>query len=234
MKIINHRSGVYSAALTILLAFSARGATNDAETVVLRFPNVAAWQFRPDIAVECANSLVLAGRESACDQLRQLADKKWEAIDQQEKVNRNICFICRLIFTSCSDSEPLRPPRLGGLQGVPYESMKPEAWPYLPFAITNEVPLSMTLGYMGAGVPERARNYLAYCISNGVFRATPFPMPTRPTASNALYQIILSPAWKELRWKDSGPGWSYSLDESDTKETLWQQVANITNAPTHR
>ena len=112
---------------------------------------------------------------------------------------------------------------------MPYESMKPEAWPYLPFAITNEVPLSTTLGYSLGGLAERARDYLAYCASSGVFRATPFPMPTPATASNALHQIMLSSAWKELRWKDSGPGWSYSLDESDTKETLWKQVENMAN-----
>src|SRR5262245_58679430 len=52
-----------------------------------------------------------------------------------EKANRSICFLCRLVFVEKSHAESLRAPRLGALSGVPYESMNPEAWPYLPFAI---------------------------------------------------------------------------------------------------
>ena len=178
-----------------LLALSAHAGTNDIETAVLRFPELPAWKFRPDIAVECANTLIQIGRDSACDQLKHLADKRWESIEQHEKVNEYICLLCRLVFVSKGPSESLRAPRLGALGGVPYGSMDSRAWPYLPFAITNGVPLSMTSGYMGSGVAERAGNYLTYCASNGVFRTTPFPVPTASSASNALHQVFLSSAW---------------------------------------
>ncbi len=221
------------AALATLTAFvmvlSTQAATNDIESVVLRFPEISAWKFRPDIAAECANALIQTGRVSACEQLNQLAHKQWGDIGQQEKVNRNICLLCRLVFANRSSSEFLRGPRLGALGQVPYESMDAEAWPYLPFAITNQVPLSVTSGFMLAGVSERAGSYLSYCASNGVFRTTLFPVPTEASTSNALHQVLSSSAWKALKWKDSGLGWSIDLDENNTKEMLWKQVENIPN-----
>src|ERR1017187_1962545 len=220
-----------AAALAVL---PARAETNSIEDAVLRFPEISAWGFHPDIAVESANALVLAGRDSACAHLRQLAAKRWETIHQQEEANQNICLLSRLVFVASSPSASLRAPRLGALSGVPYESMSADAWPYLPFAITNEVPLSVTLGYNLGGFAERAVNYLTYCVSNGVFRTTPFPPPTPASASNALNQIFVSPAWKALKWKDSGLGWSYTLDEGYAKEMLWKQVENMANKTVQR
>jgi hypothetical protein len=226
----------FSVALAViaLLALSGRAATNDIENAVLRFPEIAAWKFRPDVAAECANSLIQAGRDSAVDHLKELAGKKWESIEEQERANRSICFLCRLVFVEKSSSEFLRGPRLGALIGVPYESMSSETWPYLPFAITNEIPLSMTLGYSLGGFAERAGGYLNYCASNGVFRTTPYSLPTPTSASNALHQVMSSPAWRALKWKDSGLGWSYELDERYAKEMLWKQVDNIANNTVQR
>jgi hypothetical protein len=115
------------------------------------------------------------------------------------------------------------------MKGLPYGSMRAEDWPFLPFAITNGVPLSMTLGYALAGRPEPAGDYLTYCVSNGVFRTNTFPTPSRASASHALKQVLASPAWKALKWEDSGLGWSYSLDEGYAREMLWKQVENMTN-----
>ena len=120
-------------------------------------------------------------------------------------------------------------PAAGALSGVPYETMNAEAWPYVPFAITNDVPLSMTLGYTLGGFAERAANYVAHCTSNGVFRTTAFPVPTSATASNALSQVFTSSAWRALKWKDFGLGWSYALDESYAKDMLRRQVGNMAN-----
>jgi hypothetical protein len=221
-------------ALVALLVVSGHAATNDIETAVLRFPEIAAWKFRPDVAAECADTLIQAGRDSALGHLKELADKKWASIEEHEKANRSICFLCRLVFVEKSPSESLRAPLLGALSGVPYESMNPEAWPYLPFAITKDIPLSVTLGYSLGGFAERAGNYLAYCASNGVFRTTAYALPTPTTASNALHQVLSSSAWHALKWKDSGLGWSYSLDEGYAREMLWKQVENMANETVQR
>jgi hypothetical protein len=107
--------------------------------------------------------------------------------------------------------------------------MRDADWPYMPFAIVQNVPLSMTIGYELEGIPEDANSYIAYCLSNGVFRTQLFPVPTQTSASNALCQVLASPVWKALKWKDSGEGWSYTLSEDYVKESLWQQVKNMTN-----
>ena len=39
----------------------------DGASVPCRFPEIAAWKFWPDVAAECANTLIQAGRDSACD-----------------------------------------------------------------------------------------------------------------------------------------------------------------------
>src|SRR5262245_31060886 len=52
-------------ALVALLGISGHAATNDIESGVLRFPEIAAGRFRPDVAAECANTLILAGRDSS-------------------------------------------------------------------------------------------------------------------------------------------------------------------------
>ncbi len=217
-------------AFVALLVISVNAATNDMESAVSRFPEIAASEFRPDIAAECANTFIKAGRDSAFDHLKELAGKKWESIDEQEKANERICLLCRLVFVEKNPSLPLREPRLGAPSGVPYESMPPKTWPNLPFAITNGVPLSMTLGYNLGGLAERAGSYLVYCASNGVFRTKPYVQPTLTTASNAFHQILLSSAWKTLEWKGS----SYSLIEGYARERLWKQVENMANKTVQR
>src|SRR5262245_15610666 len=55
-------------AVVALPGLPGHAATNDIGSAVLRFPEIAAWKFRPDVAAECANTLILAGRDSTCDQ----------------------------------------------------------------------------------------------------------------------------------------------------------------------
>jgi len=142
-----------------------------------------------------------------------------------------------LVFVPSTGGEPLRAPRLGAPELLPPHSMRDADWPFMPFAIVQNVPLSMTLGYSLEGKPERAGDYLTYCMSNGVFRTQPFPVPSSTTASNALHQVLASPAWKALKWQDSGVGWSYTLSEDYAREMLWKQIENLANKhlqPTRR
>jgi len=104
----------------------------------------------------------------------------------------------------------------------------------MPFAIVDNVPLSMTLGYGSAGRAEPGEQYLAYCKANGTFRTRSFPVPSLLTVSNSLNQVFNSAAWKALKWKDEGLGWSYTLDENYTKTKLWKQVENMANESLQR
>lgn len=172
------------------------------------------------------NALIDAGRDSACAALESAAKAKRE-LEEVYEADQRVCHLCRLLFVPNSTTNVLRRAGLGAPDLLPLESMKPSDWPHLPFAIVDDVPLSMTTGYMLAGVPEKADRYLAYCMSNGVFRTRPFPQPTFGSASNALNHVFSSQKWKALKWTDEGPGWHYHLSESTAKRTLWEQVENM-------
>jgi len=214
--------------LAIAVTLSCHAESNDVEQAILSFPTISAWEFRPDEAVRSANMLITAGQKPACAALEKVAKAKRNFPEDYE-VDEKICHLCRLVFIPKSSTKLLREPYLGAPELLPLHSMKDSDWPNMPFAIVNDVPLSMTLGYSLEGRAEKPEDYLAYCISNGVFRTTPFPVPTANTASNALNIILTSPEWKALKWKDSGVGWSYSLSEDYAKETVWKQVENMPN-----
>ncbi|HXD01192.1 MAG TPA: hypothetical protein VN048_17775 [Verrucomicrobiae bacterium] len=209
--------------LVAAAALSCYARSNDVEQAILSFPNISAWEYRPDEAVRSANTLISAGQNLACAALEKVA--------KTGRGSPNICHLCRLVFIPKSSTEILRAPMLGAPELLPLNSMKDSDWPHMPFAIVDDVPLSMTLGYSLGGRAERPEDYLAYCLSNGVFRTKPFAGPTSNTASNALNKILKSPAWKALKWKDSGVGWSYTLSEDYAREMLWKQVKNMVNRP---
>ena len=200
--------------------------SSNLDQAVLKFPNINVWKFRPDEAVRSANVLIAAGQDAACASLERVGGVQRE-FPENNRVNERVCLLCRLLFVPQSNSVPLRPPWLGGPELLPWHSMKDEDWPDSPFVIAESVPLSISSGYSLEGNPESARRYIAYCKSNGVFRAKMFPIPTRISASNALQQVLTSPAWKALKWQDSGPTWTYKLSEDHAKEGLWSQVGNI-------
>src|SRR6266567_710437 len=148
------------------VALSCCADTNEIEKAIASFPKINARQFRPDEAVRSANKLIEAGRESASAALESTLRAKRERraahvgfdqklIEEEGEINQNVCCLCRLIFTTTNPSKFLRAPRLGMSQFLPYESLKPPDWPDMPFAIFNDVPLSMNLGYAGSGIPER-------------------------------------------------------------------------------
>jgi hypothetical protein len=199
-------------------------ATNNLGHALLSFPSILAWDYRPDLAIESANAFISAGEGKAYDFLFRMAKQTNSSFAETRRINRNISYLCRLLFLPTNSNEILHPPRIGAFISMPYESMFETNWPTLPFEIVNDVPLSMQLGIAG-GIPESAERYLEYCKANGRFRDHPFPTPTIQTVSNAMTQAFESPKWRSLKWKD--PGGSYELDEESAKESLWRQVENM-------
>jgi hypothetical protein len=183
----------------IVGAFSCCAATNEIERAIASFPRIDAEEFRPDKAVQSANTLIRAGKGAACVALESFANAR-----RERDINEKVCLLCRLVFTRTNSSEFLEAPRLGMSQFLPYESLKPPEWPDMPFAIINDVPLSVNLGYAGSGIMEQGEQYLAYCKANGTFRTQPFPEATSLTASNALNRLFNSAAWKALKWSFFG------------------------------
>ena len=227
------RSCLTFCALAIWLSLSCRPAAKRIEEAIVQFPKISAWEYRPDEAAGSVNVLIAAGREAACAALKRVGHKKWVSTDFE--LNQKVCHICRLVFLPHAGGEPLRAARLGAPELLPFHLLQDEEWasdwPFMPFALVQEVPLSMTEGYTGAGVPEFADEYVAYCMSNGTFRTRSFPIPTFTTASNALHEVLGSPAWKALKWKASGVN-NWEESEAFAKQALWKQVENM--AKLHR
>jgi hypothetical protein len=73
----------------------------------------------------------------------------------QGSVDEKICHLCRLIFMPRTPTDPLRAPFFGAPALLPFQSMSPVDWPYTPFAIVDEVPLSI-LGYNFEGIWDEA------------------------------------------------------------------------------
>ena len=92
----------------------------------------------------------------------------------------------------------------------------------------------MNLGYAISGRAESAGDYLKYCKADGIFRTALLSEPTFLTSSNALEAVFGSRAWKSLKWRDEQFGFSYSLDEDETKMMLREQVENLKMIRTER
>jgi hypothetical protein len=212
-------------ALIWFACLSCRGGNEDLDKAILKFPKLAAADYRVDVAVESANTLIRAGQASACAAFHRIASQTQGNIEMFE-TNERMCLLCRLLFLPTNLAEPLRGPRLGGSNLLPYDSMKSGDWPYLPFDIVDGVPLSLSMGYALQGMPETPERYLAYCEKNGTFRLQPFPTPSAVTVSNALVKVFTS-RWKSLQWEPKGPGRKYKLNEAYAKEMLWKQVENM-------
>ena len=202
--------------------------TNNPDHAVLSFPPILTWEYRPDLAIESANVFISSGEVNAYDSLLRMARQTNNSFAETRRINRNISYLARLLFLPANTNQILHPPRVGAFISMPYGSMFETNWPTLPFEIVNDVPLSLQLGIAG-GIPEPAERYLEYSKANGRFRDRPFPTPTIQTVSNAMTQLFDSPKWHSLKWKDSGLGWSYELDEESAKSSIWQQVENMQN-----
>lgn len=196
------------------------------QAAILLFPKAKASDYHPDTAVNAVNILIQAGESAACDALRKFVQSAG-GTENADKFNEKVCLMCRLLFIATNTAEALRGPKLGGSGILPYDNMGSADWPYLPFAIVNEVPLSMTTGFTMQGIPENCGEYLTYCQANGAFRTRPYPTPNFVTVSNALADLFQSPAWKKLKWEASGATWHYRLNEEYAKERLLEQLANV-------
>lgn len=68
-------------------------------------------------------------------------------------------------------------------------------------------------------VPNLCR-YLSYCRSEGTFRKESVPVPTHAEARKDAAALCDGPAWKAIKWDDSGEGWSYAFSE----EWVWKFI----------
>jgi hypothetical protein len=100
---------------------------------------------------------------------------------------------------------------------LPWNSMPLTAWPLYPVARSGSTYFVLSEGYDLGGVPEDPKAYLKHCQTKGKFRSERIPTPTRSQALKDLEQLRQTEAWKAIKWKDSGQGFSYTMSE----ESIW-------------
>ena len=194
-------------------------------TAAYEFPDISPWDYRPDLAAKVANRFITADKTEAIRALESASEKMIPPL-KSYIANERLCHIIRLIFVPNSSTNLLRPPGLGVPGMIPHHSMQPSEWPYIPFAVVNNIPLSMSNGYELEGLPEPAAKYLKYCTSNGTIRTTPFHSPTSEEVAQALGILFRSPKWNTLKWADSGHNWRYNKDEEWAIQQMYKQSYN--------
>jgi len=102
-----------------------------------------------------------------------------------------------------------------------------KSWPLFPLAASGSSYFVLSEHYVGASSPERPKDYLKYCRSKGQFRKEAVPIPSKAQALKDLQQLWKSEAWKAIKWKDSGKGWSYDYSEDWVREYIKKQAEEI-------
>lgn len=164
---------------------------------------------------ETANHYIALGEKEAIKELES-AILDWDT-DFKGGFSRNerIGWVCRIVFQP-KGKQPLRDPAFGAL-GLPWRSMPLTKWPLYPVALSGSTHFVLSEGYSLGGRPEDPKKYLKYCREKGKFRTKRVPAPTKRQALKDLDQLRQSEAWKAIKWKDSGQGFSYSISE----EWIW-------------
>jgi hypothetical protein len=104
-------------------------------------------------------------------------------------------------------------------------------WPLYPVASFGKSYFVLSEGYfdsyIGTGRPEDPKAYLTYCRTEGKFRKEEIPIPTKDQALKDAAELRKSDAWKAIKWKDSGPGFSYTFSEKETWSFIKGQAEAI-------
>jgi len=180
-------------------------------------------QFNCTDIARAVNHYVDLGEEATIHEFSSMADDDAD-LSRGFSVNERIGWLCRILFEPGGGS--LRPPMFGGLN-LPYNSMHTQNWPLYPVAKSGETYCVLSEGYRLAGHAEPVRDYLAYCTSNGSFRTKPVKLIDRTTAIRDVAGIRTSKRWRDIKWSDSGVGFSYTISEPWIWKSIIVQAESI-------
>ena len=100
-------------------------------------------------------------------------------------------------------------------------------WPLLPVAHAGISYFVLDQSYLLGGLPETGQAYIQYSQQNGVFRKRRVIVPSRAQAIKDALALRSSKEWRALKWKSSGQGWSYSLNEVVAWRVIRDQAISI-------
>lgn len=182
-------------------------------------------EFNSATLARAANHYISLGEARAIKELKLLEEDIVVSASRRFQRNERIGWVCRIIFQGPKDL-PLRPPAYGGLS-LPRLTMPLDRWPLYPVAESKGVHFVLSEGYTLAGVAERASDYVDYCSTKGAFRTTKLKVPSREDALHAFDALENSQRWKDLKWKDSGPGTRYTMSQQWVLEKIKAQATSI-------
>jgi hypothetical protein len=169
---------------------------------------------------EAVNHYIALREEASVKELESLVSD-----DPFSDKSLRMTWVCRILFQPKGD-EPLRGPGYGEVW-LPWNSMPLKSWPLFPLAASGSSYFVLSQRYTLAGIAEKPKDYLKYCRANGRFRKDAVPIPSKAQALKDLEQLRQSKAWKAIKWKDSGLGWSYYWSEDWIWEFIKQQAEGI-------
>ena len=176
--------------------------------------------FNCDTLADAANHYVAIGEDATIRELSALPPDDYKGIDIDERVG----WVCRILFQP-KGKHFLREPMLGGLQ-LPYEFRRSPNWPLYPIAQSGSSYFVLSEGYMLAGFPEPREAYLNYCRTNGRYRTSTVPRPSKSQAESDATTLRQSKNWQVIRWT-SRLGYSYGSTENATFAYIKAQADSI-------
>jgi hypothetical protein len=167
--------------------------------------------YNPATLVVTANKLISLGQTKAEDALTTLANTKaGSGLDEMDR-DSYIAWLCLLIYDP-KEGEGLPTPGFGGpdfpntgfVSKPKWTVFNSSKWPRFPLTMKRQVPFLLVQGYELAGLPEPISLYLEDCRKNEVFRTDQYTVPTYTLANEALKELLTSPEWHALNWKQLG------------------------------
>jgi hypothetical protein len=189
-------------------------------------------KYNPATLVVTANKLISLGQTKAEEALGNLANTRiGSGFDEMDR-NSYIAWLCLLIYDP-KQGEGLPLPGFGGpdfpntgfVKGPKWSVFNSPKWPRFPLAMKRQVPFLLVRGYELAGLPEPISFYLKDCHENEIFRTDLYVIPTYASANEALQELLASPEWHALNWKELGGDGSFWRDRKI--EFLKDQVQRV-------
>jgi len=176
-------------------------------------------QFDSANLANAINHYVNIGEKRSLIELQAMANDDLESTRGFD-VNERIGWVCRVLYKP-KDGLDLRPPAFGALS-LPRNSMPAKDWPLYPVAKTGNTYVVLSEGYSLRGLAEPVESYLAYCKSNGIFMTKKIKVPNQQAAVSDILSLRKSTRWTSIKWTDSGPGFSFIMDE----KWRWEKIIN--------
>ncbi|MEM8671704.1 MAG: hypothetical protein AAGG48_29570 [Planctomycetota bacterium] len=168
------------------------------------------------------NYYVDLGEDATLKEFQSLLQKR-EQVGRPD-LSERIGWLCRILYEP--KDKPMRPPMLGGLM-LPHDQMPLDKWPLYPVAKSGSTYCVLSEGYTLAGFPEPMTKYFSYCKKSGSFRTTSVVIPSKKEAIRDINSIRSSQRWTSINWKNSGQGFSYTMNEAWTWNQIIDQAKSI-------